>query len=506
VTFVGGLTRNFLANYFGLGWSAIMAIAFLPFYVDRLGLEAYGLIGFFAVMQSILALFDLGLAPTLTREAASISANMLNSRNIRDLLRSIECISFVIALALVLVIFTFAETIATNWIRSENLSVSDVVYFVRVMSFVFAARLLEGIYRGILIGLERQVRFNILNACVSTIRYAGAAIILDIVSEPLNAFFLWQAAISLVSLATVAKVAYTALPVAEDRVDISLAALQKVWRFSAGMTAVSITSLVVTNLDKFLLSGVLTLNEFGQYSLASVAASLLYTLLIPITLSVYPRLVINHVDRNLNGTLITYRISSQLAASVAGSAGLCLAFFSMEVIYVWSGNINLAKAVSPLLKILALAALANCFGHIGINLMQARGNTLVMLCINCFVLLCSVIFLQWIARKHGINSAAIFWCGIAFIQATITLILANICAFNRLGCRQIFNDLISPMLGAFAVCCAAYLVRPDLTSSRVHVGIFLMFAGGAAVVLAILCTKELRTLFFNYIDSKNTQI
>jgi len=482
-----------------------MAIAFLPFYIDRLGLEAYGLIGFFAVMQSILALFDLGFTPTLTREAAGITSGKHALRCIRDLVRSIECIAFAIAIVLVLGICAFANTIAASWVMAEGLSANSVAHAVRVMSFVFAARLLEGIYRGILIGFEHQVSCNILNAGVSTIRYVGALVVLNTASEPLNAFFVWQAAISLISLATISSMAYAALPVAKDRVGFSLPALQQVWRFSAGMTAVSVISLAVANVDKFLLSGLLPLDEFGQYSLASVAASSLYTLIVPITLGVYPRLVANFFDRNLEGASVTYGVSSQLAASVTGSAGLCLAMFSMEVIYVWSGDLDLAKGVSPILKILAIAALANCFGHLGSNLQQAKGATLALICAYAFALSSSVVLLPWVTSQHGAIGAAYVWCAITSMQATITLINVEVGVFRGQRGGSLVRDLFLPILGAGAVASCAYIVRPDLTTSRVLLGVFLAVTGGGAVLTAIVCTTDLRVRFFELYRSMKTQ-
>ena len=48
--------RNVLSNYLGQGWSAVMGLAFVPLYIKYLGIEAYGLIGLFAVMQAWLSL------------------------------------------------------------------------------------------------------------------------------------------------------------------------------------------------------------------------------------------------------------------------------------------------------------------------------------------------------------------------------------------------------------------------------------------------------------------
>ena len=62
------LKRNLVANYAGQAWSAVMGLAFIPVYIHYLGVEAYGLIGLFAVLQAWLALLDMGLTPTLARE------------------------------------------------------------------------------------------------------------------------------------------------------------------------------------------------------------------------------------------------------------------------------------------------------------------------------------------------------------------------------------------------------------------------------------------------------
>jgi O-antigen/teichoic acid export membrane protein len=68
------LRRNVAANYLGQGWTALMGLAFIPVYIRYLGIEAWGLVGFMAIMQAWLALLDMGLAPTLGREMARFYA------------------------------------------------------------------------------------------------------------------------------------------------------------------------------------------------------------------------------------------------------------------------------------------------------------------------------------------------------------------------------------------------------------------------------------------------
>lgn len=54
------LKKNIFSNYFGAGWVALMTLAFIPLYIRYLWIEAYGLIGIFAMLQGLLSLLDFG--------------------------------------------------------------------------------------------------------------------------------------------------------------------------------------------------------------------------------------------------------------------------------------------------------------------------------------------------------------------------------------------------------------------------------------------------------------
>ena len=61
------LRENLLAGFASAIWSALLGLAVVPFYLEYLGIEAYGLIGFSVTMQALLQLLDMGLASTINR-------------------------------------------------------------------------------------------------------------------------------------------------------------------------------------------------------------------------------------------------------------------------------------------------------------------------------------------------------------------------------------------------------------------------------------------------------
>ena len=66
------LKKNILANLIGNFLTAIVFVIVIPVYVKYLGVESYGLIGFFASLQIIFSVLDMGLSATLNREFARL--------------------------------------------------------------------------------------------------------------------------------------------------------------------------------------------------------------------------------------------------------------------------------------------------------------------------------------------------------------------------------------------------------------------------------------------------
>jgi len=237
-----------------------MGLAFVPLYIKYLGIEAYGLIGLFSMLQAWLSLLDMGMTPTLGREMARFTGGTHSAQSIRDLLRSIEFITFGIALLIAGGIALGSNWIATHWLQAEALPVEVVTQAFTVMGVVTALRFTETIYRSSIIGLQRQVLYSTVNSTMATMRGLGAIAILAWVSLTIQAFFLWQAFISIATLTILAAITYATLPRTERGGRFSLEALRGVWRFAGGMIGIAFLALLLTQVDKILLSKLLSLS------------------------------------------------------------------------------------------------------------------------------------------------------------------------------------------------------------------------------------------------------
>ncbi len=403
------LKRNLIANYLGQVWSALMGLAFIPLYIKYLGIESYGLIGLFGVLQAWLGLLDMGMTPTLNREMARFTGGTHSATSIRDLLRSIEFIAISIAMLVGLGIWAASGWLASDWLHAENLPIETVAQAFSIMGAVTALRFVEGIYRSAIVGLQRQVLFNAINSALATLRGFGAVGILMWVSPTIEAFFIWQGLISLLTLGVLASATYRAMPKAERGGQFSMPALHGIGRFAGGMMGITLLSLLLMQVDKILLSKLLTLSEYGYYTLATVVSSSLYMLTGPITQAWFPRLSELHANNRQTELIEKYHQGAQLVSVFMGSAAIIMIVFAKTVLQLWTHNADLANRSATLLGLMALGNLLNGLMWIPYQTQLAHGWTSLTTRINIISVSIIVPAILWATPRYGAEGAAWVW-------------------------------------------------------------------------------------------------
>ena len=101
--------RNLIANFLGKFWAACISLVFIPVYIRFIGIESFGLVGFYATLLAMLSVFDLGLSTTLNREMARLSALPDSAREMRDLLKTLQSVYWAGALLIVVAVVLRSE-------------------------------------------------------------------------------------------------------------------------------------------------------------------------------------------------------------------------------------------------------------------------------------------------------------------------------------------------------------------------------------------------------------
>lgn len=363
-----GVTANYASQFY----VAAISIALVPVYLRYLGAEAYGLVGFFALLQAWFQFLDMGLSGTLSREAARLRGGATSADEFRALFSALQRIFVVIALVAGGAVVASSGFIATRWLQVEALPLKTVAQSVALMGLALPLRWLSGLYRGVVGGFERQVWLGGFGALVATLRFALVIPLLAFVSASVLAFFWFQLAVSALEVLALGWMAHRHLPrpTPGDRPARWFAPLRKTFGFSVYLSLATVAWLLITQTDKLLLSAALPLAAYGQFTLAVMLASAVSMLAGPIGQAVLPRLTRLEAEGAHAEALGLYRRATQWLCIVAAPASLTLAFFGEQVLFAWTGDAALARGLAPVLAlyaagngVLAVGAMPYCLQH-----------------------------------------------------------------------------------------------------------------------------------------------
>jgi len=480
------LKRNIVANYVGGVWTALMAVAFVPMYIKYLGDEAFGVIGISVTIQTFLAFFDIGLTPMLTREMSRFTGGAHAAEAIRSLMRTVEVVAWCIGALAMGAIWLSAHWLATEWLRSDNLAPADIAHALRIMAFVVGMRFIEGLYRGCLIGLQRQVATNVIAATGATVRSVGSVAILALYSPTLDAYFWWQGAVALVSALTFVVCTYLVLPTSRVSWALGTRTLRAAWPFAGGMLLSSFLVLGLNNTDKLLLSRILDLADYGRYTVAVVAASCVSLSAGPISQAMYPRLTELHAQGQNDAFTKAFHSAAQMVTVVSGAVGATLIFFAEPIMLLWTHNPELAEATTWPIRLLAIGCLLNSLMTAPYLCQLATGWTSISNAVNAVAIMIVIPTLILVVPHYGMTGAAAVWAGLNALYITLGAPLS----FRRLLPTEMghwyMRDIAIPLVAAFAACGAVALAGQAIRPTGWMWGMLIVAGAGTATSAAVL--------------------
>jgi O-antigen/teichoic acid export membrane protein len=493
--------RNIIANYAGQAWTALIGLAFVPVYIRYLGIEAYGLIGVFALLQTWLSLLDLGLTPALSREMARFSGGALGIEAVRDLLRSVEIVGFGVAALVASGIWAGADWLATDWLRAEQLPAGEVAEAFALMGFVTALRFVENIYRGSMIGLQDQVTVNVITSITATARAVGAVAVLAWVAPTIRAFFVWQGVISVVTLIAFAVAVYRRLPATTRPARFSTSALRDVWRFAMGTLVLTMLGFVLSQLDKLILSKLLSLKEFAYYSLAFTIAGAVRLLAQPVDQGIYPRLTELLAGSDERKAAKTYHQGAQYSAVLMGSVAVFLAMFGAEVLSLWTQDSELALQAYPILALLVIGMMVNGLLNGPFYLQMAAGWTGLLIQVNTVLVLVYSPVVYFLSTHFAARGAAVAWLMLNLVYWAIVVPLVHRKLLRQEMWKWLISDVAAPLAAAAIVLAALRILMPTELHSALLIA-FLAFTLLVTVGAAALAASHVRAEIFSRLGGR----
>jgi O-antigen/teichoic acid export membrane protein len=464
----------------------LIGIVTVPLYIKYMGAEAYGLVGFFAMMQAFFNMLDMGLTSTISRETARLRGGVSDALSYRRLVRALEGIFLVIAVFGGGILFSASGYIAQDWLQAKQLPIAEVETAIQIMAALVALRWMCGLYRGAITGAERLVWLSGYSSLIATLRFVGVLPVLMFVGVTPTIFFSYQFAVAILEYAGFLFQAYRLFPAVSqsERLPWSWTPLKPVLKFSLTIAATTSLWMATYQVDKLALSKFLPLSEYGYFTLAVLIASAVGVVSGPIVSAIQPRMAKLEAEGDHASLIRLYRHSTQVVAVIAGSLASTFTFFSEPLLRAWTGDINLAHQTAP---ILILYAIGNCFLAVSAfqNYLQiAKGNLRLSLIGQCWYTVLIVPSIILAANQFGAIGSGYVWIAINLLFLVVWVPLVHrrfVPDLNKVWFgRDVLPIFITTTMAAYFL----FLIMPQTDSrwwqfSMVAASGFLVLLAGA---------------------------
>ena len=264
--------------------------------------------------------------------------------------------------------------LAKYWVQPKDLSVQTITYVFLLLSISLTFQLPINFYTGGLQGLQRQVILNTIRIIFTTLKSVGALLVLLFVSNSILTFFGWTLLVTILQALSMKYILWDCLPKTTSKPIFDKQELKKIWRFAAGIAGISLTTILLTQVDKIILSKILSLEQFGYYTISCTLGFMIYQIASPLTQSYFPKFS-NLISLNKTNELKNlYHQGCQMISVLVLPATFILVFFSKELIFVWTKNLTTAENTWMITAIYALGTGLNGLMNIHLEELNWKSN------------------------------------------------------------------------------------------------------------------------------------
>jgi O-antigen/teichoic acid export membrane protein len=466
----------------------------MPVYIRLIGVESYGLVAFYTSLTGALAILDLGLSTSISRQLSIMRANGTSLGDQRTLLFSIERVYWGIAIFLGLSIVLLAYPIATYWVNSKDLSVSVIQNAVMLMGIAFAFQWPNAIYVGSLTGLQKQSRSAVIGIIYSTLRALMLVLVLKFINSTIEMFFAVQIIMTFLQSTMYRSVTWKQLSLAGHRPKFSREHLLQVKKFAVGVTGISIVSFALTQIDKLVVSKMVLLEFVGYYNLAFVLANIMITVISPMQTVFFPKFSAMVASNQQQQLTDLFHKTARWISIIVIPMGCLFVIFSKEILFLWTKNAVLTEHTAPILRFAAIGTVCNCLMWVPYFYMLAKGITRYTIYQNIIGSLVLTPLLFWWTGKYGAVGASLVWFTVNVGYVLISIPIFHQLYFKGNLAKWYLNNLVKPVFiaGSLALLTKEALDKLDYHYTYLSFGLVLIFLGSIYGMI----TKEIREYIF----------
>jgi O-antigen/teichoic acid export membrane protein len=259
--------------------------------------------------------------------------------------------------------------------------------------------------------------------------------------------------------------------------------------------------MVLTELDKLVVSKQLSLEAFGYYSLAWQIAGSLYLISWPVFTALFPAFARHAGARDTRRLTETYHHAAQLISVLVLPAATTFIFLAQKIIYAWTGSQQIASNTWLTASLLTAGTAFNCVVSIPYALQLAYAWTALAFWTNLVSTFVTVPLLILLTARFGGPGAASVWLLInaSYLLTQVQLMHQRYLTGERL--HWYLEDLAIPLLACIAV--TSFIARFSFTATtRSGILSLALVTGSLALAAAALSAPLVRRQIQELVASK----
>lgn len=445
---------NTVSNLASRMWTMVANFLFVPLYIKFLGSEAYGLVTFFATLQTALNLLGLGLSKTLRREFAADETKGKDKLYKYQIMRSVEAVYFAIAIIIVFLCYFGSTFISSTWLTVESISTEIVATTIFLMGVSIAIQLIANLYLGCLFGLEMQVKANCFQIGWSVVKNFGVVLIIAFINADICVFYTWHCVIDFLYLILLRYAVIRYLKSSSDKLYWTLknlSNLRMIYRFAGGVMLISIGYAINTQIDKIIISGKFNLTQVGAYNTAYNLGYIVAAVSAAVGIVVFSRFSKLYSQGNADELKKSFNGINKRTNIIICTTGAFVAVFSRELIILWTGSVEIAEMVNMAAPLIIIGTVLSAAQEIPYDYFLSCGVTVVNTVQTILCILYVLLVTPQLIRIRGLTGAGMAWLIEMFIATTVYLYVFYRKYYKGEEFKRIIIDLYFPLIGSIFI-------------------------------------------------------
>ena len=403
----------------------LVSLLFIPIYYRELGDAQFGIVAVILSLQSLLVTLDLGISTFVSREFAR--GGLKNIRH-RVLLRNIEVTIGSIYTVAIVAIAVFV------YVGPAGSTDSLTLYF---SALLFGALVLQNIHYVAVIAKQFYASASIIYFSGNIARAALTAVVVSSLAPTVQGFLATQLLVAVIHTAVMRHYSWRLISpeTAQKRslwpLKINQRQFKSLLGRTKGLAVISVAGAAVTQLDKPIISALLSAQDVTPYFLAmTICLVPMSVFAAPVFQYFQPKIVNSILGNKPDQLRRDITLFSQLLFVATISPALVLWFFTSELLSLWLGLDPANQLISEYIHILLPGLTIGALGFIPFSLLLAAKDyrfqavtsvtlaaaTLIAVLIACLNMSVASVCIAYVAFHIG--STAIPWIRATLIDQT----------------------------------------------------------------------------------------